>query len=384
MKSLHVCAVLLLTGLIGCRWMFTRDRIHEQHRFASGDLLTCDSWIEQGFQSRVGRTMQCWIESPGSWFKEYLFETWLSTGEGQPDGPNMLQFSGRLELHRSGASAALLMDNALVYKRPDLQHQEEKWWLWHMADDQWLKVFLRAVTSAAEEQSAQSVPSVGKKTAQQVTQKRAAETAPKNDTGRPGKPSEPWRLYRIAAVDLPSLRVLAALQPGPGRAWLPSKLVFRPRRFGPELNLNVEETLAANPGLRVAEFPPDVVFEVKAAETVDGKTRILRRDILESLPDYQTLTQDYRFEDGSTGHLTLTLKPAFRIGDVFVYCSRSYGLPDADPMETKLGEWNSAGGMGSPTMEKHSGAMYVRCIHRGQESPPDEVPVVKPYNPFPQ
>jgi hypothetical protein len=128
-------------------------------------------------------------------------------------------------------------------------------------------------------------------------------------------------------------------------------------------------------------FPPGVVFEIKVTETVDGKTRILRRDIFEALPDYQTETQDYRDAQGNVlGRLAYAMKAGFLIGDNLVYYARQLGLPDAVPMETKLGEWRPTDGLGWPTMEKHSGTMYVRCIMRGQESPPEEVPVAKEWS----
>jgi hypothetical protein len=116
---------------------------------------------------------------------------------------------------------------------------------------------------------------------------------------------------------------------------------------------------------------------LKVAETVEGKTRILRRDILEPLPDYQTETQDYHNPDGTTLHLAYSLKPGFRIGDELVFYARGFATLDADPVEAKLGEWQPGGGIGWETMEKHSGTMFVRCIRRGQESPLEEVPVVK-------
>jgi hypothetical protein len=377
MKSLHVCAVVLLGGLIGCRWMFTRDRAHEEHRFATGELLTCDSWQEEGFQSRVGRTMQCWIEMPGSWTKEDLKETWLSAGESQPDGPNMISASRRLELHRSGESAALLMDNALLYKRPDLHNPAIGWMTWHISDDRWTKVFLRATLSAAREETERAA-SGAKNRLQQSAKKAGSEGAGNQLPAGGGKPPQPWARYEIAEVELLSLRVVAELRPGSGGAdGLPAKLVFRPRKLSPEINLNVEETMAANPGLKLPGFPPEVVFELKVAETVEGKTRILRRVILEALPEYQTETQDYRDPDGTMTHLDYSLKPGFRIGDDLVFYARGFAVLDPDPIEAKLGEWHSAGGIGWPTMEKHSGTMYVRCIRRGEVSPPEEVPVVK-------
>ena len=371
---MQIFVLLLLAGLIGCRSIFTSNRIHEEHRFPTGELLTCDSWIEGGFQSRIGRTMQCWIEMPGSMFKEDLKETWLSEGQTQPDGPNMLAASHRLAIHRSGESVALLMDNSLLYNRPDLHNAAIGWVTWHIADDRLAKIFLRAVVSDAQE-AGRKVPATG-------ATKNSRDGARKSDsTAALGTP-QPWMAYQISQVDLPSLRVLAELRPNAGgSAGLPARLIFLPRKLNPEINLDVEETLAANPGLQLPGFPPDVVFEWKVAETIDGKTHIIRREILEPLAGFQTVTQEFRLADGSASRLTYSLKAGFRNGENLVFYGRAYGLPDADPLETKPGEWHSAGGVGwGSDMEKHSGTMYLRCIHRGQESPAEEVPVPMPWD----
>jgi len=374
MKSLQFCVLLLLAGLFGCRSILTSDRIHEEHRFPTGELLTCDSWIEGGFQSRIGRTMQCWIEMPGSMFKEDLKETWLSEGETQPDGPNMLAASHRLAIHRSGESAALLMDNSLLYNRPDLHNAAIGWVTWHIADDRLAKIFLRAVVSDAQE-GGRKVPATGAtKNSHEGAQKSGSASAP-------GSP-EPWKSYQISQADLPSLRVLAELRPIAGPvAGLPPKLIFLPKKLNPEIRLSVEETLAANPGLKLPPFPPDVVFELKVGETIDGKTRIIRREILEPPSDFQTVTQEFRLADGSTSRLSYSFKAGFRSAETLVYYSRAFGVLDPDPLETKLGEWHSAGGVGwGPNMEKHSGTIYLRCIHRGQQSPAEEVPVPIPWD----
>jgi len=371
MRFLRVLAVLSLLGLGGCRPFFTRDHIHEEHRFPSGELLTCESWEEEGFQSRVGRTMQCWIEEPGKWLKEDLGgETWLFQGETQPDGPNRLRASRRLELHRSGAFIAVLMDNALLYKRPDLRNPGNPWYTFHIYEDQLTKLFLRAMASAHD-----PATTAAKKTAQE----RWKKVSPL-DRGEPG---DPWNQYEIASVEVPALRVVAGLRPPPTRASaLPAKLVFLPKKLWNHISLSVEETLQANPGLRIAKFPDDVVFEVKAAEVVDGKLRILRREILEPSSQPQTLRQEFPQSSGSLGSLTVTFKPAFRFGDAYVTYLYSYGLPDADPVEMQLGEWLFGGASSWDRQQHRWGTLFYRVTRRGNESASDEVPVLNyPYFP---
>ena len=346
--------------------MFTRDRIHEAHRFPGGDLLTCDSWEEQGFQSRGGRTMHCWIESPGSWFREDLGDTWLRDGQTQPDGPNMLAASHRLELHRASGTSALLMDNTLFYQKPDTYTTHPLWAHWRISEDPWTKAFLRALLEAS---GSCATP--------------AANPSPSpRRLPSPSDPPKPWERYEIASVDVPSLRIVARLRPLPGAAaGLPATLIFEPRTLGSTPDLSLDETLAANPGLAAPAVPADVLLEVKIAETIRGKTSVIRQDLLQPAAGYQTIVQEFHLEGGESGRVGVQLKPAFRIGNSFVYYERMFGLPDPDPVECKLGEWHSGGGAGWPTMEARSGMIYFRAIHRGQQSPRDEVPVIPPFGP---
>lgn len=366
--------VLLAAALAGCSSWFKSDEAHEEHRFAGGELLVCDSWVEQGFQSRTGRTMECWMSLPGQRTKEHLCSEWLSQGQTQPDGPSMILATQRLELQHSGESAALLMDNTLLFRRQDL-HNSIPWYAWRIKEDPWARVVLRAILSA---QQNVRKPAVAR--AQKAAPKVAGNPEPA--PGKPGEKQEPelssW--YRIAAVEVPSLRVVAKLQPAPeAPPDLPSTLVFRPKQLYGAFSLSIEETLAANPGLQLAQFPPDVVFEFKAAETKDGATRIVGRGTFDPQSDYQTISQDYQSPEGP-GNLKSSVKPAFRFGDTFVYYCRQYGVLDPEPVETALGEWQPGGAVGSGNSKPVWASLYVRLIHRGEESPPGEVPVLKhPY-----
>ena len=357
-----LAAAALLVVLAACESWFRANEAHEEHRFPTGEIVTCDSWVEQGFQSRIGRTMECWIQLPGAFRKQKLTETWLSEGETQPDGPNMLAATKRLELQRSGDSATLLMDNALLFTRPDLR-SSIPWSSWRISEDPFVDFFLRGVLAA-----------------QRPSTREAAAAAATPAT--PGKPSQLARAYRITSVELPSLRIVAELQSPPAAGLrLPAELVFLPRKLSPFFNLNIEQTLAADPGVELDPFPADVVFEVKVAETREGKTRIVRREIIDPSADYHTETQEYQLPHEGPGRLALSFKPGFRIGENFVYYSRGLGLPDPDLVETSLGEWQGTGAAGWGLSQKVWGSMYIRIIRRGEESTLEEVPAIKhPYD----